>query len=67
MSFASSLVMGLSVGTASIVMIFLGKAADKIGIANTVYYSSISIIAIIILLSFYPLIAKKAARQDSRH
>jgi FSR family fosmidomycin resistance protein-like MFS transporter len=67
MSLASSLVMGFSVGTGSIVMIFLGKAADKIGIVNTVYYSSISIIAIVILLSFYPLIAKKAAHQDNRH
>lgn len=67
MSFASSLVMGLSVGTASIVMIFLGKAADIIGIANTVYYSSIVVIAIIILLSFYPLISKKAARQVNRY
>lgn len=55
--------MGLSVGTASIAMIFLGKAADKIGIKNTVYFASISIIAIIILLSFYPLVAKKAASQ----
>ena len=61
MGLASSLVMGLSVGTASIAMIFLGKAADKIGIENTVYFASISIIAIIVLLSFYPLVAKKAA------
>jgi len=61
MSFASSLVMGLSVGTASIAMIFLGKAADKIGIVNTVYYSLIAIIAIVMLMSFYPLIAKKAS------
>ena len=61
MSLASSMVMGLSVGTGSIAMIFLGKAADKIGIVNTVYYSLISIAAIVILLSFYPMIAKKAA------
>jgi len=65
MSFASSLVMGLSVGTASIVMIFLGKAADKFGIVNTIYYTSISIIVIAILLSFYPILVKKAASQQN--
>ncbi|MCL4417873.1 MAG: MFS transporter [Actinobacteria bacterium] len=65
MSLASSMVMGFSVGIGSIVMIFLGRVADKIGIVNTVYYSSISIVAIIILLSFYPLIAKKAASQNT--
>jgi MFS transporter, FSR family, fosmidomycin resistance protein len=66
MSFASSLVMGLSVGTGSIAMIFLGKAADKIGIVNTVYYTMIVIIAIVILMSFYPMIAKKAASGGER-
>jgi FSR family fosmidomycin resistance protein-like MFS transporter len=61
MSFASSLVMGLSVGTGSLAMIGLGKAADKIGIVNTVYYSMIAIIAIVVLMSFYPMIARKAS------
>ncbi len=66
MSFASSLVMGLSTGTASITMIFLGKTADRIGIVNTVYYASISIIVIIILMSFYPMAARKAEASTSQ-
>jgi hypothetical protein len=57
--------MGLSVGVGSITMIFLGKAADKIGIVNTVYYSMIAIIAIVILMSFYPMIAKKASSPET--
>jgi hypothetical protein len=60
MSLASSLVMGLSVGIASITMIFLGKIADYIGIVKTVNYLILLIFAIIILLIFYPLVFRKA-------
>ncbi|MBM3713684.1 MAG: MFS transporter, partial [Actinobacteria bacterium] len=59
MSFASSLVMGLSVGFASITMIFLGKAADYIGIEKTVSYLIILIFAVSILLTIYFFIPKK--------
>ena len=36
MSLASSLILGLSAGLAGVTMIFLGKAADRIGIANLI-------------------------------
>jgi FSR family fosmidomycin resistance protein-like MFS transporter len=64
MSLASSLVMGLSVGTSSIVMIFLGKLADNIGIVKTMNYIIILIFAVSILLAFYPLVMKKAAKNN---
>ncbi len=57
--FASSIVMGLSVGTASITMIFLGKLADSIGIISTISYALILPIISIFLLIFYPLLEKK--------
>ena len=57
--FASSIVMGLSVGTASITMIFLGKLADSIGIISTISYALILPIISIFLLIFYPLLKKK--------
>ena len=61
MSLASSLVMGLSVGTSSIVMIFMGRLADNIGIIKTMNYIIILIFAVSFLLVFYPLVMKKAA------
>ena len=51
--------MGLSVGAASITMIFLGKLADSIGIISTISYALILPIISIFLLIFYPLLEKK--------
>ena len=59
MGLASSLVMGLSVGTASITMIFLGKIADFIGIERTVHYLIILTLIIAALLTIYLFISKK--------
>ncbi|MBM3708065.1 MAG: MFS transporter [Actinobacteria bacterium] len=53
MGLASSLVMGLSMGAASITMIFLGKAADYIGIQKTVNYIIILTLIVSILLTIY--------------
>lgn len=64
MSLASSLVMGLSVGTSSIVMIFLGRLADSIGIVRTINYIIILVFAVSILLAFYPLVLKKASKTN---
>ncbi len=55
MSLASSLVMGLSVGSASVTMIFLGKVADFIGIQKTIEYLLILILFISLILFFYIL------------
>ena len=52
MSLASSLILGFSPGIAAITMIFLGKAADIIGIEALVNYELILILFTIILLFF---------------
>ncbi len=57
-SLASSLVLGLSPGLAAITMIFLGKAADIIGIAALVNYELFLFIFTILLLFSYPLVKK---------
>ncbi|MBM3700702.1 MAG: MFS transporter [Actinobacteria bacterium] len=64
MSLASSLVMGLSVGTASITIIFLGKAADNIGIEKMVNYLIVFVIAVTLILTVYSFLPedKKADR-----
>jgi MFS transporter, FSR family, fosmidomycin resistance protein len=59
MSLASSLILGLSPGIAGITMIFLGKAADRIGIVNLVYYEFSGLGLAFILLLFFPLIQQK--------
>ncbi len=53
MSLASSLVMGLSVGAASITIIFLGKVADNIGIEKMVNYLIVLVIAVTLVLTVY--------------
>ncbi len=55
MSLASSLILGLGPGLAGITMIFLGKAADIIGIEALVKYELILIMFAIILLFSFPL------------
>jgi len=58
MSLASSLILGLGPGLAGITMIFLGKAADIIGIAALVRYELILIMFAIVLLFSFPLAEK---------
>ncbi|MBC7333266.1 MAG: MFS transporter [Actinobacteria bacterium] len=53
MSFASSLVMGLSSGAAGIAIIFLGKVADHLGIVKTIQYTlSLPVLAFLLLFAF---------------
>ena len=59
MSLASSLILGLSSGLAGITMVFLGKAADKIGIANLVRLELILLAVSFVLLFAYPIVEKK--------
>jgi len=55
MSLASSLILGFSPGIAGITMIFLGKAADIIGIAALINYELILIIFTLLILFSFPL------------
>ncbi|MDD5622889.1 MAG: MFS transporter [Actinomycetota bacterium] len=55
MSLASSLILGLGPGFAGMTMIFLGKAADIIGIEALVKYELILIMFAIVLLFSFPL------------
>lgn len=55
MSLASSLILGLGPGFAGMTMIFLGKAADIIGIEALVKFELILIIFAVILLFSFPL------------
>ena len=55
MSLASSLILGLGPGLAGITMIFLGKAADIIGIAALVRYELILMMFTVVLLFSFPL------------
>jgi len=59
-SLASSLVMGLSVGSSAIAMIFIGRVADIIGISTTVSYSLILILVASISLFFLPVFNRKS-------
>jgi len=52
-SLASSLVMGLSVGSASVTMIFLGKVADLVGIEKMVDNLIILILVVAVVLTAY--------------
>ena len=58
-SLASSLVMGLSVGGASLVMIGIGKIADYIGIIRIVNYILIIPFAVSLLLFLFPYLYNK--------
>ncbi|MCG9479703.1 MAG: MFS transporter [Actinomycetia bacterium] len=57
---ASSLVIGLSGGTAAITMIFLGRAADIIGVVATMNIVLAVPLISIILLMFFPLLKAKS-------
>lgn len=58
-SFASSLVMGLSSGSAAIAIIFSGRIADYIGIIRTTNYTLLFPIIALILLFIFPFLEKK--------
>ena len=59
MSLASSLILGFAPGLAGITMIFLGKAADIIGISALVNFELLGPLAAFILLFTYPVMEKK--------
>ena len=61
-SLASSLILGLSSGLAGVTMIFLGKAADIIGIEKLVRYELLFLFAAFLILFSYPLISKKLVK-----
>lgn len=56
MGLASSMILGFSPGLAGITMIFLGKAADIIGIVDLINYELIGLAASLLLLLTYPFI-----------
>lgn len=58
-SLASSLVMGLSVGSAALIMIGIGKIADYIGIIKIINYILIIPIAGFLLLFLFPILYQK--------
>jgi FSR family fosmidomycin resistance protein-like MFS transporter len=61
-SLASSLILGLSSGLAGVTMIFLGKAADIIGIEKLVRYELLFLFTAFLILFSYPLVGKKLAK-----
>jgi FSR family fosmidomycin resistance protein-like MFS transporter len=63
MGLASSLILGLSPGLAAITMIFLGKAADRIGIAALVNYELLGLVLSFILLTFFPVMERRFNRR----
>ncbi len=63
-SLASSLMLGLSSGLAGVTMIFLGKVADRIGIARLLRLELIFLIIAFIVLFSYPALNKKLSRED---
>lgn len=58
-SLASSLVLGLSPGLAGITMIFLGKAADRIGITALIRYELLGLVLSLLILFAFPFMGKK--------
>jgi MFS transporter, FSR family, fosmidomycin resistance protein len=54
LSLASSLVMGLSSGSAGITIMFFGKLADKIGIEKTIYFILLFPVIALIAMFFMP-------------
>ncbi|MHB1276658.1 MAG: MFS transporter [Candidatus Humimicrobiaceae bacterium] len=60
LSLASSLVMGLSSGSAGIAIMFLGRLADKIGIEKTIYFILILPIIALIAMFFMPYAERKS-------
>jgi len=59
MSLASSLILGLSPGLAGITMIFLGKAADMIGIAALIKYELLGLALSLMVLFVFPVMEKR--------
>lgn len=59
MSLASSLILGFAPGLAGITMIFLGKAADIIGISALVNFELLGPAIAFLLLFIYPIMEKK--------
>lgn len=59
MSLASSLILGFAPGLAGITMIFLGKAADIIGIPALINFELLGPLVAFILLFIYPIMEKK--------
>jgi FSR family fosmidomycin resistance protein-like MFS transporter len=64
MSLASSLILGFSPGMAAITMIFLGKAADIIGIAALINYELILIIFTFLMLFSFPAVEKSLRNKN---
>ena len=60
LSLASSLVMGLSSGSAGIAIMFLGKLADRIGIEKTIYFILILPVIAVIAMFFIPYAESKS-------
>jgi MFS transporter, FSR family, fosmidomycin resistance protein len=61
-SLASSLILGLSSGLAGVTMIFLGKAADIIGIEKLITYELLFLFAAFLVMFSYPLMSKKLSK-----
>ena len=59
MSLASSMILGFAPGLAGITMIFLGKAADIIGISALVNFELLGPAIAVLLLFIYPIMEKK--------
>jgi FSR family fosmidomycin resistance protein-like MFS transporter len=60
MGLASSLILGLSPGIAGITMIFLGKAADHIGIVSLIDYELLVLALAFILFLIFPFVKKRS-------
>ena len=60
LSLASSLVMGLSSGSAGITIMFFGRLADKIGIEKTIYFILIFPVIALIAMFFMPYAERKS-------
>jgi len=63
LGFASSLILGFSSGLAGVSMIFLGKAADIIGIAALLKFELLLLFLSFLILFGYPLVEKKLVKQ----
>jgi MFS transporter, FSR family, fosmidomycin resistance protein len=63
LGFASSLILGFSSGLAGVTMIFLGKAADIIGIAMLVRLELLLLLISFFILFGYPPVEKRLVKQ----
>jgi MFS transporter, FSR family, fosmidomycin resistance protein len=63
LGFASSLILGFSSGLAGVTMIFLGKAADIIGIAMLVRLELLPLLISFFILFGYPLMENRLVKQ----